>query len=98
MDSTECSSKRSGKKCTRTYIRKEREEKGHLVVVCGVTRGSERKEGTEKENDLNRCEETIAAYKKANKKIKTEVAKAFIAAGLWMTLNHYIYKYIYIYC
>ena len=44
---------------------------------------------TEKENDLNRCEETIAAYKKANKKIKTEVAKAFIAAGLWMTLNHY---------
>ena len=33
------------------------------------------KKERKKEKDLNRCEETIAAYKKANKKTKIEVAK-----------------------
>ena len=48
MKSTEHSSKGNGKNCTRTYIRKERKERGDLVVVCGGTRGSKRKEGMEK--------------------------------------------------
>ena len=59
-ENTEHSSKRNGKKCTRTYIRKER---GDLVVVCGGTRGMKEKKERKKEKDLNRCEETSSFQK-----------------------------------
>ena len=69
MENTEHNSKRNGKNCAGKYIRTEM-KRDTWLWYAEVQEAVKEKKERKKEKDLNGCEETIAAYTKANKQTK----------------------------
>jgi len=67
---------RHGKRSAWADIGKARKEGRSMVAVCQSTGSDNIQEAEDERRDMNRCDETIANYKKANKSAKRAVAKA----------------------